>query len=283
MAEVGLPDPRLLAGGERVLVVCLDSLGFSLGTNEAIYGALREGVASSAGLMVPAPWARGAAAAYRGEDIGVELTLNADLDLYRWGPITHAPSLLDGDGGFPRTVSDVWEHADLDEVRREWRAQVERAIYWGFDVSHLAAHLSAITERPEFLDVYLDLAEDFRLPVRLPSAQDEDRLGFPVRQLARERKVLAPERSVNAETLLGYDEASLCEWLSNLPHGVTELSVRPCLDCPELRAAMPKRWAERVAQHHLVAKDGPLARALAAVQVPVVGYRALRALMRSEA
>ena len=84
--------------------------------------------------MVPCPWARDAAAMYRGEDVGVHLTLNSEWSNYRWGPITHSPSLLDGDGGFPRTVEDVWDHADLDEVRKECRAQVERAIYWGFDV-----------------------------------------------------------------------------------------------------------------------------------------------------
>ena len=114
--------------GDRLLVVCCDDLGFSYSANAGVYQSLREGIATSASLMVPAPWARGAAAQYRGEDVGAHLTLNAEHDLYRWGPITLSPSLLDGDGGFPRTVEDIWEHADLDEVRREWRAQVERAI-----------------------------------------------------------------------------------------------------------------------------------------------------------
>ena len=36
--------------------------------------------------MVPCPWARDAAGGYRGEDVGVHLTLNAELDTYRWGP-----------------------------------------------------------------------------------------------------------------------------------------------------------------------------------------------------
>ena len=54
--------------------------------------------------MVPCPWSRDAAAMYRGEDVGVHLTLNSEWETYRWGPITHSPSLLDGDGGFPRTV-----------------------------------------------------------------------------------------------------------------------------------------------------------------------------------
>ncbi len=93
---------------ERVLIVTCDELGFSYGANVAIYDALRSGRATSATVMVPAPWARGAARSYAGEDVGVHLTLNAELDLYRWGPITHAPSLLDGDGAFPRTVDDVW-------------------------------------------------------------------------------------------------------------------------------------------------------------------------------
>ncbi len=274
--------PALLGEGERAVVVCLDDLGFSHGANGAIYEALRGGGASSAGLMVPAPWARGAAAAYRGEDVGVHLTLNAELDLYRWGPLTHAPSLLDGDGGFPRTVHDAWEHADLDEVRREWRAQIERAIYWGFDVSHLAAHLHSVTERPEFLDVYLDLAEEFRLPVRLPSAGEEPRLGFPVRDLASERGVLAPERVVGAEGLVDLEGPAIAHWLHALPPGLTEVRLQPAPDTADLRAALPGGWMTRVTHQRLVAPGGPLATALASTGIPLVGYRALRALMRSE-
>ena len=36
-------------------------------------------------------------------------------------------------------------------------AQIERAIYWGFDVSHLSAHMGALELRPEFFDVILEL------------------------------------------------------------------------------------------------------------------------------
>ena len=178
---------------DRILIINCDDLGFCHAANEGVFHALRHGAATSASLMVPAPWARGAAAEYRGEDVGGHLTLNAEYDLYRWGPITHAPSLLDGDGGFPRTVSDVWDHADLDEVRRECRAQIERAIYWGFDVSHLDSHMGTLQLRPEFFDVYLDLAVEFRLPVRLSGASTERLIGFPHRQLAAERGVVFPD------------------------------------------------------------------------------------------
>lgn len=264
---------------DRVVVVCCDELGFSHSANVAVYGALRTGVATSGSLMVPAPWARGAAAAYRGEDVGCNLTLNAELDLYRWGPITHAPSLLDGDGGFPRTVADVWEHADLDEVRREWRAQVERAIYWGFDVSHLDVHLCDLELRPEFFDAYLDLAEELRLPVRLPAGEHEARVGFPFRDLAAQRGVLAPDRSVALGALVS-GGASLEDSLGALPCGVTELHAHPALDSPELRAAAPD-WARRVSEQHLLADGGELATALERVGARLAGYRALRDAMRS--
>jgi hypothetical protein len=64
------------------------------------------------------------------------------------------------------------------------RAQVERALAWGIDVTHLAPHLTAITLRPEFFDIYLELAVDRQLPIRLPSTITEEQAGFPFRRLA---------------------------------------------------------------------------------------------------
>ncbi|MCP4225978.1 MAG: ChbG/HpnK family deacetylase, partial [Actinomycetia bacterium] len=132
----------------RLVVMVCDGLGSSNAANNAIHEALRTGIATTASLQVPCPWARGAAANHRGDDVGVSLTVNAQFEVYRWGPITYAPSLLGGDGGFPQTPADVWEHADVDEVRRECRAQLERAVLWGFDPSHLSAHLNTLCARP---------------------------------------------------------------------------------------------------------------------------------------
>ncbi len=271
-----------LHGHRRAVVVSLDELGFSLSANAAIYASLRDGVGTSASLIVPAPWSREAAAAYRGEDVGVQLTLNAELDLYRWGPITHAPSLLDGDGGFPRTIHDVWEHADLDEVRREWRAQVERAIYWGFDVTHLTAHLPDVALKPEFFDIYLDLATEMRLPVRLPSAEREAAVGFPFRALADEREVLAPKRVITVGAIETPDpDEALVDLLFELGEGLSELRLRPAEDSAELRSATPRDWPERTRAARFAGREGALGRALQRCGIPRVGYRRLRSLMRS--
>jgi len=261
----------------KLLIVTCDDLGSSHAANVGVYEALRHGMATSASLMVPCPWAREAAARYRGEDVGVHLTLNAEYERYRWGPITHAPSLLDGDGGFPRTLADVWDHADIDEVRRECRAQVERAIYWGFDISHLDSHMGTLQLRPEFFDVYLGLAVEFRLPIRLSGASSEEVIGFPFRGLAAEEGVLFPDQLV---AIRGVGSRKAVErTLFDARPGVTEIYVHPAIDTPELRALAPD-WPSRVDDHDLVCNDDAVRTLAERAGVTLIGYRALRGAMR---
>jgi predicted glycoside hydrolase/deacetylase ChbG (UPF0249 family) len=266
------------ADDASVLIINCDDLGLSHATTAGSYQALREGLASSASLMVPCPWSRDAAARYRGEDVGVHLTLNAEFELYRWGPITSAPSLLGGDGGFPRTVEDVWEHADLDEVRRELRAQVERAILWGFDVSHLDSHMGTLQMRPEFFDIYLELAVEFSLPLRLSGQSTEAAIGFPFRRLAAEEGVVFPDHFIRVPGV--GSRRSIERALSGLRPGVTEIYLHPALDTPEQRALDPD-WAARVDDHHLLALDPDLPVMLRRLGVQVIGYRELRDLQRA--
>ncbi|MGH9292652.1 MAG: polysaccharide deacetylase family protein [Acidimicrobiales bacterium] len=265
---------------DRLLIVNCDDLGSSHAANNGVYDVLRHGAGTSASLMVPCPWARGAAAEYRGEDVGVHLTLNAEWDLYRWGPITRAPSLLDGDGGFPRTVADVWEHADIDEVSRELRAQIERAIYWGFDVSHLDSHMGTLQLRSEFFGVYLDLADEFALPLRLSGASTERLVGFPFRALAAERGVVFPDHFLHVQGGVG-SRSTIEEAIGRLEPGLTEAYVHPCADTPELRAMAPD-WRGRVDDHQMLVGDEGLSSWAERAGVALVGFRELRELMRAE-
>jgi predicted glycoside hydrolase/deacetylase ChbG (UPF0249 family) len=262
----------------RLLIVNCDDLGARHAANVGVYESLREGLATSASLMVPCPWARDAASRYRGEDVGVHLTLNAEYDLYRWGPITHAPSLLDGDGGFPRTVEDVWDHADVEEVRRELRAQVERAILWGFDISHLDSHMGTVQLKPEFFDAYLELAVDFRLPLRLSGASTERLIGFPFRQLAGDEGVVFPDHFIYVRGV--GSRRTIERAILDLRAGVTEMYVHPAVDTAELRSLAPD-WAARVDDHDLVVNDRGLRALLERAGVTLIGYRELRELQRA--
>jgi len=264
----------------KLVILNCDDLGSSRSANVAIYDALRHGLATSASLMVPCPWARDAAAQYRGEDVGVHLTLNAEWETYRWGPITHAPSLLDGDGGFPRTVEDTWDHADLEEVRRELRAQIERAILWGFDVSHLDSHMGTLQLRADFFDVYLELAVEFGLPLRMGGASGERVIGFPYRSLAAAEGVVSPDHLVVYSGVGARRHVERA--LFDLRPGVTELYVHPALDSDELRASHPD-WAGRIEDHSMVCEDRSLADLVERAGATLIGYRPLRDLQRAGA
>ena len=262
----------------RLLIVNCDDLGMCHSANEGVYSSLRDGLATSATLMVPCPWAREAAAQYRGEDVGVHLTMNAEWELYRWGPITVAPSLLGGDGGFPRTVADVWDHADLDEVRRELRAQVERAILWGFDVTHLDSHMGTLQLRPEFFDVYLDLAVEFELPIRLSGRSTQELVGFPFRDLAEQEGVVAPDHLIYYSGVGGREAFDAL--LEDVRPGVTEIFLHPATDHSELRALAPD-WERRVDDHRLLTAELSLRGRLDDAGVVLVGWRELRDLQRA--
>jgi predicted glycoside hydrolase/deacetylase ChbG (UPF0249 family) len=277
-----MPNSRSLASrlgysdDARLVIISCDDLGSCHGATEGVYQAIRNGVATCASIMVPAPWARYAADQYKGEDIGVHLTLNAEHPLYRWGPLTHAPSLLSGEGGFPRSVDDLWEHADSTEVLRECRAQIERALAWGIDVSHLAPHLTSITLRPEFFDVYLELAVEFKLPIRLPSTISASAAGFPFRQLAADEGIVFPDY-FDHDWRAGSRERVLSA-LGALEPGVTEIHVQPSIDTAEVRALgdVAIGWINDLA----LSTSDELRNAVTASGAVLIGYRALRDAMR---
>ena len=104
-----------LGAHDRALIVTADDLGLCHASTEGVLDALDRGAATSAGLVVPAPWALEAASRAGGHDVGVHLALTAGLPRFRWGPVTFAPSLLGGDGGFPGTTEDLHDHADPDD------------------------------------------------------------------------------------------------------------------------------------------------------------------------
>jgi chitin disaccharide deacetylase len=181
-----------------------------------------------------------------------------------------------GPGGFPRTLEDLWEHADHAEVLRELRAQIERALAWGIDVTHLAPHLTAITLRPEFFDVYLELAVDYRLPIRLPSTVSAEQAGFPFRRLAEEEGVVFPDH---------FDHDWRAGSADRVYAAIDALApASPRSTCS--RRSTPRKW-RALGEHtqgwiddlDLVTSDD-LHRRLDASGAVLIGYRALRDVMR---
>jgi hypothetical protein len=149
---------------------------------------------------------------------------------------------------------------------------------WGIDVTHLAPHLTAITLRPEFFDVYLELAIEFRLPVRLPSTITADQAGFPFRHLAEEEGVVFPDH-FDHDWRAGSRER-VYDAITELQPGVTEIHVQPALDTPEVRAISDDA-AAWIDDYELITDDAKLAELLVHSGAVRIGYRQLRDAMRA--
>ena len=169
MVPASLNERLGYAPDARLLIVNCDDLGSSRAANVAIYEALARRRRHERDADGPVPVgatpprctaAKTSACTSRSTPSGAT-TAGARSRTRRACSTATAGS---------RTVDDVWDHADLDEVRKECRAQVERAIYWGFDVTHLDSHMGTLQLRPAFFDAYLETAVDFGLPLRMAPA-----------------------------------------------------------------------------------------------------------------
>lgn len=165
------------ADRRRLVVIHEDDVGMTHGANTAFVELSALGTCSSGSVMVPCPWFPEAAALARANaalDVGVHLTLTSEKQPYRWRPITNPPrsaGLADEHGYFWPDVPNVRRHAAPDAVEAEMRAQIDAAIAEGIDLTHLDAHMGTIM-CPEFVDIYLRLGRDYRLPLLLVKDYD---------------------------------------------------------------------------------------------------------------
>lgn len=154
------------------MVLHVDDVGMCHGANQAFLELAAIGTVTCGSVMVPCAWFSEIAEAARDNaslDLGVHLTLTAEKRHYRWGPLSkpsQEAGLTDSEGYFWRDVTSVRRHADPDAVEVEMRAQIDRALASGIDVTHLDAHMGAALA-PEFCDAYVRLGVEYGLPVLL--------------------------------------------------------------------------------------------------------------------
>ena len=193
---------------ERLVIVNADDYGLSEGVNEGILRAHREGIVTSASLMV-----RQGACGHAVENAG-ELDLGLHIDLGEW-------DFRDGQW------MNAYQRVRLDDVvgvRREIREQLE-----------LFERLTG--RQPTHLDSHQHVHE--QEPIRTIARQAADELGVPLRSFCSEvrycggfygqsGKGAAYPEAISVDGLIGL--------LASLRPGVTELACHPG-DDPELNSA----------------------------------------------
>ena len=163
----------------RVLAIHIDDVGMCHGANTAFLELSRSRGVSCGSVMVPCPWFReiaDAAAADTGAalDLGVHLTLTSEWPQYRWAPLTtvsRVSGLVDDQGYFPRNCLLLRPQLQVEAAEIEFRAQIDRALDVGIDVTHIDTHMGAAVV-PELVELYVKLGHEYRLPILLPRELD---------------------------------------------------------------------------------------------------------------
>lgn len=162
----------------KVLILHVDDAGMSWDSNEGAIQAIEKGVATSVSVMMPCPWVPGFLhylKEHSGVDAGLHLTLTSEWKNYRWGPLTGkpaSPGLVDTVGSLWPSVEDVVKHAKPEEVDSEIRAQLERARSMGFEPTHLDSHMGTLFATPEFMQLYIRLGIESKIPVMMPGGHN---------------------------------------------------------------------------------------------------------------
>jgi predicted glycoside hydrolase/deacetylase ChbG (UPF0249 family) len=266
------------SAADRLLILNCDDLGSSHSANLAIDDSIRNGIPTSATLMVPCPWAREAVEMCGDLDIGIHLTLTCEYPGYRWRALTAAKSLHDADGFMPRSAAEVWQNAKLEDVEAECRAQIEQAQRWSIDITHLDAHMGTMQINPAYYAIYLKLAADYRLPLRMVSAKMDERLGFGCRPAADKTGVLYPD-----DFAFQWGEPTeklLPKFLDKLEPGVSEFILHPVKDGEELHG-YDKTEADIRVGDYAAAKSKALRDQIAAQGLKPISFRPLRDAMRA--
>jgi predicted glycoside hydrolase/deacetylase ChbG (UPF0249 family) len=141
--------------------------------NRGVLDAIENGIARSCSLMAPCPAAADALVLLRERPhipFGVHLTLVRDTLADTWTPLSHdVPTLVDSHGRlFLRAQADqLLAGLRIDDVEREFRAQLDAVLATGLRPTHLDFHSLADGGRDDVLDAALTLAEEHGLAVRV--------------------------------------------------------------------------------------------------------------------
>lgn len=164
--------------GARVLILHVDDAGMSHESDQGVEMAIGQGVSTSTSVMMPCPWVPEIVKYIKdhpGMDAGLHLTLTSEWDNYRWGPLAGkaaVPGLVDKQGCLWPSVEAVYFHATPDEVDKEIRAQLDRALSMGFKPTHLDSHMGTLFAKDAFMEKYLKLGIEKQIPVMFPGGED---------------------------------------------------------------------------------------------------------------
>jgi len=155
-----------------VALIRCDDIGMCHTVNMAAKQVMETGLPVSFSVMVACPWYQEAVTLLKQHpevSVGVHLTLNAEWKQYRWGPVagrSAVPSLVDSVGYFfPSRATFFANKPQLNEIEKELRSQMERALHSGLKIDYVDYHMGTAVDRPELRVIVEKLAKEYGLAV----------------------------------------------------------------------------------------------------------------------
>lgn len=290
MQALGLDPSRPAA------ILHADDVGMCHGANVAYLELARAGALNCGSIMVPCPWFAEIAVEAASDDsldLGVHLTLTSEWPSYRWGPLTRADrssGLVDGMGYFHRTIAALVENVVPEAAEVEMRAQIDRALDVGIDVTHLDTHMGAALA-PPLLETTLRVSRDYDLPILLP------RHGAVYRQVLKlahhEGEAQWTEAVQKAEALdeplvdhfsmtpgapIGGAATAYRKLVDDLEPGITFVALHPNAS-GDIETIVPPRAHWRVEETEVL-RNGSMVGWLGERGIQTIGMRPFRDLLR---
>lgn len=227
----------------KLLIIHADDLGMSHAENRSSIVALEKGCVSSGSIMVPCPWFNEMAAyvtSHPEGDFGIHLTLTSEWKQYKWrpvAPVDEVSSLTDELGYFFDNTLTFVQHAKLDEVEKEVRAQVALAKQAGIDITHLDTHMFSMAANLELAKLYIQLSHAYNIPIPINLDLAQQAYGVDIRSLLNEKDVLLEnifmaEPKDNKNGLAAYYR----QVLKSVKPGVSLLLIHPSENTREMQA-----------------------------------------------
>lgn len=155
----------------QVLINC-DDLGYHPSINQAVVEILSRKHIVSTSIMAVGPYFDDAVERLRvikHTVVGVHLTLSSEYPYLRFGPLSNAPSLVDGKGHFHPDIRPVRESIRPDEVAKEFELQIKKVQQAGLSISHLDGHMfcfEADVGGPQLEQIVKELSNRYSIPYR---------------------------------------------------------------------------------------------------------------------
>ena len=159
------------------LIIRGDDMGYTHSGNGALIKCFKEGIETSVEVIVPSPWFTEAVKLLKQNpklDVGIHLAITSEWENLKWRPLTDCKSLKDTNGYFFPMVDpnpnypgqSIKENKwTIEDVEKEFRAQIEMALRNIPNVSHISTHMWCDHISEEVKAMTKKLAKEYHIDI----------------------------------------------------------------------------------------------------------------------